>query len=109
MRNNLTLEMNFTPGEIDRGLICYTHTSQGLHDLIKFDVTDGINPLLDHYFNITIGSLDRVFFPEVVSKGITLTEGGRVTRTTDVLSINDINIFDEQLHFSITRAPSLGS
>ncbi|CAK7305838.1 FRAS1-related extracellular matrix protein 3 [Vulpes lagopus] len=87
-RNNLTLGMNFTQDEIDRGLICYSHTGQGVLDIIKFDVTDGINPLIGHYFYITIGSLNKVF-PEVVST-------------------SDINSHNEQHHFRITRAPSLG-
>ncbi|MGH0166856.1 UNVERIFIED_CONTAM: hypothetical protein FKN15_051793 [Acipenser sinensis] len=59
------------------------------------------------YFYISIGSIDMVF-PDVINKGVTLKEGGRVTLTTDLLSTTDINSPDEHLSFSITRAPSRG-
>ncbi|XP_070839908.1 FRAS1-related extracellular matrix protein 2a [Chaetodon trifascialis] len=105
---NITQGMNFTQAEVDAGLIVYTHSGQeGIRDLIKFDITDGMNPLIDRYFYITVGSIDMVF-PDVVSKGVSLREGGRVTLTTDLLSTTDLNSPDENLVFTITRAPVRG-
>uniref|UniRef100_A0AAQ4PV11 Calx-beta domain-containing protein n=1 Tax=Gasterosteus aculeatus aculeatus TaxID=481459 RepID=A0AAQ4PV11_GASAC len=110
---NITLGMNFTQDEIDKQLIQYVHTGQeGIRDLLKFDVTDGINPLIDRYFYINIGSIDMVF-PDVINKGVTLKEGGRVTLTTDLLSTTDINTEDRdtpdhQLRFIVTQVPVHG-
>uniref|UniRef100_A0A8C9LGE6 FRAS1 related extracellular matrix 2 n=1 Tax=Pavo cristatus TaxID=9049 RepID=A0A8C9LGE6_PAVCR len=105
---NITLGMNFTQDEVDRNLIRYVHFGrEGVRDLIKFDVTDGINPLIDRYFYVTVGSIDIVF-PDVISKGVSLKEGGKVTLTTDLLSTSDLNSPDENLVFTITRAPVRG-
>ncbi|XP_077421790.1 FRAS1-related extracellular matrix protein 2b isoform X2 [Vanacampus margaritifer] len=107
-RQNITAGMNFTQDELDQGSIVYVHNGQeGVRDLIKFDVTDGFNPLIDRYFYITVGGIDAVF-PYVVSKGVSLKEGGRVTLTTDLLSTSDHNSPDEHLIFTITRAPVRG-
>lgn len=105
---NITVGMNFTQNEVNQGLIVYVHNGQeGIRDLIKFDVTDGINPLIDRYFYVTVGGIDMVF-PDVISKGVSLKEGGRVTLTTDLLSTSDLNSPDEHLVFTITRAPMRG-
>ncbi|XP_009947556.1 PREDICTED: FRAS1-related extracellular matrix protein 3, partial [Leptosomus discolor] len=105
---NITQGTNFTQDDLDQGFIRYIHTGlHGVRDLIKFDVTDGINALIDRYFYITIGSIDMVF-PEVINKGVTLKEGGKVTLTTDLLSTSDVNSPDENLRFSVTRSPTRG-
>lgn len=105
---NITIGMNFTQNEVNKGLILYTHNGQeGIRDLVKFDVTDGINPLIDRYFYITVDSIDMVF-PDVISKGVSLKEGGKVTLTTNLLSTSDLNSPDENLVFTITRAPVRG-
>ncbi|KAM8808168.1 LOW QUALITY PROTEIN: FRAS1-related extracellular matrix protein 3 [Eudromia elegans] len=105
---NITQCMNFTLDDLDQGIIHCVHTGLcRVRDLIKFDVTDGTNPLVDRYFYITISSIDIVF-PEVINKGVTLKEGGKVKLTTDLLSTSDVNSPDESLCLSVTRSPTQG-
>uniref|UniRef100_A0A6Q2YHN7 Calx-beta domain-containing protein n=1 Tax=Esox lucius TaxID=8010 RepID=A0A6Q2YHN7_ESOLU len=106
---NITAGMNFTQSDVDSGLICYQHTGiGGVHDLIKFDITDGVNPLIDRYFYVTVRGLDTVFPVVVVNRGLTLREGGRALLTTDLLSTSDLNSPDERLTFILTRNPARG-
>ncbi|KAM5311565.1 FRAS1-related extracellular matrix protein 2 [Glossophaga mutica] len=105
---NVSLGMNFTQEDVDSNALRYVHSGrESARDLIKFDVTDGTNALIDRYFYVSVGSLD-VVFPDVISKGVSLREGGKVTLTTDLLSTSDLNSPDENLVFTITRAPVRG-
>ncbi|XP_072171221.1 extracellular matrix protein 3-like [Diadema setosum] len=105
---NITLGMNFTQWEVDNGRIRYVHTgATGGRDLIKFDITDGENPLIDRYFYVSIDHIDNVH-PSIINAGVTMQEGGRVTLTTSIISTSDLNSPDEDLLFTITRAPSKG-
>lgn len=105
---NITLGMNFTQWEVDNQRIRYVHTSDvGGRDLIKFDITDGTNPLIDRYFYVTVDHIDNVH-PSIINAGVTMQEGSRVTLTTSIISTSDLNSPDEDLLFTITRAPTKG-
>lgn len=105
---NLTLGSNFTQTDIDNEIVTYVHTGrEAKRDLIKFDVTDGLNPLIDRYFYITIQGMD-IIYPEVINRGVELPEGGTVILTTDIISGTDSNSPDEKLKFTITKAPQHG-
>lgn len=105
---NFTSGMNFTQTDINVGRIAYQHTVDfGDRDVIKFDVSDGSNVLIDRYFYVTVEGYDDVY-PDVVSKGVELPEAGKVTLTTDILSTRDLNSRDEELQFIITKTPGKG-
>lgn len=100
--------MNFIQDDIDKALIQYVHMGQGgIPDLVKFDLTDGTNPLVDRYFYIMVRAVDKLF-PKVINKGVTLPEGSSVILTTDTLNTSDLNSPDEHLRFIIIRPPSRG-
>nr|XP_054756056.1 extracellular matrix protein 3 [Lytechinus pictus] len=105
---NITLGMNFTQWEVDNQRIRYVHTDgDGGRDLIKFDITDGTNPLIDRYFYVTVDHIDNVH-PSIINAGVTMQEGSRVTLTTSIISTSDLNSPDEDLLFTITTAPTRG-
>ncbi|PVD34548.1 hypothetical protein C0Q70_05823 [Pomacea canaliculata] len=81
---NITQGANFTQRDIDLQRVQYVHTGlEGVRDLIKLDVTDGLNPLIDRYFYVTVEGLDIVF-PRVVNRGVELPEGGTAILSTDL-------------------------
>lgn len=105
---NLTLYANFTQFDIDNNHVWYVHTdSDSGQDVIKLDVTDGLNPIVDRYFKVTIAELD-IIYPQVISRGLQLPEGGSMILTTDMIGGTDINSPDEDLRFTVTQAPVHG-
>lgn len=100
---------NFSQHDINTRKIRYTHTSEDVGDreIIRLDVTDGFNRLINQMFNIMITPLDNIM-PDIVNQGVTLKENKRVILTTDMLSASDLNTPDENLQFIITKTPLKG-
>ena len=105
--------MNFTQDDVNHRRISYQHNEikgkrqAKTRDQFKFDLFDGRNRNSNKYFMIQVQGKDRIF-PDVVNKGITLSEGGRVTITTDLLSTADINSPDLDLEFKVLKEPKYG-
>ena len=106
---NLTKGSNFTQKEIDDKMIVYDHANKGKEEreVIRLDVTDGFNRLINQLFYVIIAPIDNVH-PDVINQGVTLKEGDRITLTTDLLSASDINSKDERLVFQVNKLPAKG-
>ncbi|XP_047126620.1 FRAS1-related extracellular matrix protein 2 isoform X2 [Hydra vulgaris] len=100
---------NFTQKHINERRIRYTHDAHkfGEHDAIVFDVTDGLNKLINQKFNILLTPEDLIH-PSVVSKDLMLMENNQAVLTTDLLSASDSNSLDENLLFTVTKIPLRG-
>uniref|UniRef100_A0A4W3K7A2 Fras1 related extracellular matrix 1b n=1 Tax=Callorhinchus milii TaxID=7868 RepID=A0A4W3K7A2_CALMI len=102
--------MNFTQDDVDMNLVWYLHTtivgSKG-HDSFRFYVTDGENSSPPENFYISIKDMEKGDIV-VLAKPVTLTEGDRVTLTTDVLLATDGTGKPEELLFAISVPPAHG-
>lgn len=106
---NLTKGSNFTQKDISEKTVYYHHTDQGTaeRDVIRFDVSDGFNRLINQLFYVAIAPVDNMH-PDVINKGVTLKEGDRITLTTDLLSASDVNSKDERLVYQVNKLPAKG-
>ncbi|XP_072853809.2 FRAS1-related extracellular matrix protein 1 isoform X1 [Pogona vitticeps] len=102
--------MNFTQDNVDMNCLWYFHTNilaPESHDSFRFYVTDGQNSSPPESFYIFIKSMEKgdiVLF----TKPVTLTEGDRVTLTTDVLMATDGTGKPEKLLYAISVPPVHG-
>ena len=80
---------------------------KGDRDVIRLDVTDGFNRLINQMFTIMIAPEDNIL-PTVVNHGVTVNENSRIILTTELLSASDLNTPDEKLQFTITKTPLKG-
>ena len=79
----------------------------GDRDVIRLDITDGFNRLINQMFNVLITPIDTVL-PDIVNKGVTLKEKDRTVLNTNLLSATDLNSPDEKLLFTVTKLPLKG-
>ncbi|CAI5777043.1 FRAS1-related extracellular matrix protein 1-like isoform X1 [Podarcis lilfordi] len=102
--------MNFTQDDVDMNRLWYFHTSvlsPESHDSFRFFVTDGKNRSPPESFYIFIKSVAK---GDIVlsTKPVTLTEGDRVTLTTDVLMATDGTGKPGKLLYAISVPPVHG-
>ncbi|KAH9519922.1 Protein M3, partial [Bulinus truncatus] len=104
----LTQGSTFTQKDIDKRKIEYVHTDrEGLRDIIRLDVSDGLNSLQDRYFHITVEGTESTS-PKIFNRGLRLGKNGAVTLTTELLSETDLSASSSDVAFTVTRAPSRG-
>ncbi|XP_060629597.2 FRAS1-related extracellular matrix protein 1-like isoform X2 [Anolis sagrei] len=102
--------MNFTQDDVDINRLWYFHTNILIpesHDSFRFYVTDGQNSSPPGSFYMFIKSMEKgdiVLF----TRPVTLTEGDRVTLTTDVLMATDGTGKPEKLLYAISVPPVHG-
>ncbi|XP_078264100.1 FRAS1-related extracellular matrix protein 1b [Rhinoraja longicauda] len=102
--------MNFSQEDIDMNRLWYLHTtivgSTG-RDSFRFHVTDGDNALPSQNFEISLKNMKKGDIV-VLTKLVTLTEGDRVTLTTDVLMATDGTGKPKELLYAISEPPAHG-
>nr|XP_006002762.1 PREDICTED: FRAS1-related extracellular matrix protein 1-like [Latimeria chalumnae] len=102
--------MNFTQEDVDMNRLWYLHTTimgcKG-HDSFHFYVTDGDNNSPSESFYISVKNLDKGDII-LLTKPVTLTEGDRVTLTTDVLMATDGTGKPEELMYAVSVPPVHG-
>ena len=76
-------------------------------DQIKFDVTDGLNTLINQIFYVEVEAEDRTF-PTVINKGVRLRQDSRVFITTNFLSASDADSENANLRYTLTKPPEKG-
>ncbi|XP_029473303.1 LOW QUALITY PROTEIN: FRAS1-related extracellular matrix protein 1-like [Rhinatrema bivittatum] len=102
--------MNFTQEDVDMNRLWYFHTailgSKG-YDSFRFYVTDGERSSPPESFYISIKNMDKGDIV-LLTKPVTLTEGDRVTLTTDVLMATDGTGKPEKLLYAVSVPPVHG-
>ncbi|XP_051866646.1 FRAS1-related extracellular matrix protein 1b [Pristis pectinata] len=102
--------MNFSQEDIDMNRLWYLHTtivgSTG-HDSFRFHVTDGDNSSPSQNFYVSLKNTKKGDIV-VLTKPVTLTEGDRVTLTTDVLMATDGTGKPKELLYAISVPPAHG-
>ncbi|XP_028668320.1 FRAS1-related extracellular matrix protein 1b [Erpetoichthys calabaricus] len=102
--------MNFTQEEVDMNRLWYLHTtllgSEG-HDSFRFYLTDHDNESPAEVFHISLLNAHKGDIA-LLTKPVTLTEGDKVTLTTDVLLATDGTGRAEELQYAVSAPPAHG-